>query len=128
MDPFTFEDFKFKLYINKFVRSPNIYVLFDETMKDLNEQGRVSTGRVYRNTRNSLMKFKSKLNIKEVTPEFLKKHEGYMISKGKSISTIGIYLRHLRSVFNHAIDREFIERKYYPFGKNMYQIKAPRNI
>jgi integrase len=74
------------------------------------------------------MRFKTKLKIREVTPDFLKKYEAHMISKEKSITTIGIYLRHLRSIYNKAIDAEIIDHKYYPFGKNKYQIKAPRNI
>ena len=68
------------------------------------------------------------MKVKEVTTDFLKKYESYMTSNGKSVTTIGIYLRHLRSIFNKAIDAEIIDRKYYPFGKNKYQIKAPRNI
>ncbi len=126
-DPFSFEDFKLKLF-DKNNKAPEIYALFDQTISDLSNQGRVSTSRVYRDTRNSLMKFKSKLNIKEITPDFLKKYEIHMISKGKSVTTVGIYLRHLRSIFNQAIDAEIIDRKYYPFGKNKYQIKAPGNI
>jgi integrase len=126
-DPFSFEEFKLKLF-DKNIKAPNIYALFDQTISDLNSQGRVSTSRVYRDTRNSLMKFKSKLNIMEITPDFLKKYEIHMISKGKSVTTVGIYLRHLRSIYNQAIDAEIIDRKYYPFGKNKYQIKAPRNI
>ena len=125
--PFSFEDFKLKL-VDKNIKAPEIYALFDQTISDLNNQGRVSTSRVYRDTRNSLMKYKSKLNIKEITPDFLKKYEDYMYSKGRSVTTVGIYLRHLRSIFNKAIDAEIIDRKYYPFGKNKYQIKAPRNI
>ena len=126
-DPFTFEDFKVKLF-DKNIIAPDVYALFDQTVTNLNSQGRVSTSRVYRDTKNSLMKYKSKLNIKEVTTDFLKKYEIHMISKGKSITTVGIYLRHLRSIFNQAIDAEIIDRKYYPFGKNKYQIKAPRNL
>jgi len=43
-------------------------------------------------------------------------------------TTISIYLRHLRTPFNQAIDEDIIDRKLYPFGKNKYQPKAPRNI
>jgi len=126
-DPFSFEDFKLKLF-DKNIKAPDLYALFDQTISDLSNQGRVSTSRVYRDTRNSILKYKSKLNIKEITPEFLKKYENHMYSKGRSVTTVGIYLRHLRSIFNQAIDAEIIDRKYYPFGKNKYQIKAPRNI
>ena len=51
-----------------------------------------------------------------------------MVSKGKSYTTISIYVRHLRTIFNQAIDDDIIDRKLYPFGKNKCQPKAPRNI
>jgi integrase len=127
LDPFTFDDFKEKLFEKK-IESPDLYGLFDVTIEDLTIQGRMSTAQVYRDSRNSLKRFKSRLKVKEVTTDFLKKYESYMISNGKSVTTIGIYLRHLRSIYNKAIDAEIIDRKYYPFGKNKYQIKAPRNI
>ena len=127
LDPFTFDDFKEKLFEKK-IESPDLYGLFDLTIEDLTIQGRMSTAQVYRDSRNSLKRFRSRLKVKEVTTDFLKKYESYMISNGKSVTTIGIYLRHLRSIYNKAIDAEIIDRKYYPFGKNKYQIKAPRNI
>jgi len=68
------------------------------------------------------------MKFKEVTPDFLKGYETFMISKGRSVTTIGIYLRHLRSVYNKAVDAGIIDKNHYPFGKNKYQIKAPRNI
>ena len=79
--PFSFEDFKLKL-VDKNIKAPEIYALFDQTISDLNNQGRVSTSRVYRDTRNSIMKYKSKLNIKEITPDFLKNMRIICIQKG----------------------------------------------
>lgn len=74
------------------------------------------------------MKFKSRLNLAHVTPDFLNRYESHMISKEKSVTTISIYVRHLMTIFNQAIDENLIDRKHYPFGKNKYQPKAPRNI
>lgn len=88
----------------------------------------MSTGRTYRDAKNSLKTFKSKLNLAKVTPEFLNKYENYMISRGKTVTTVSIYVSHLRTIFNQAIDEDMIDRKFYPFGKNKYQPKAPRNI
>lgn len=88
----------------------------------------MSTSRSYRDARNSLMKFKSRLNLAHVTPDFLNRYESHMISKEKSVTTISIYVRHLMTIFNQAIDENLIDRKHYPFGKNKYQPKAPRNI
>ncbi len=63
----------------------------------------------------------------EVTPVFLQLYESKMMEEGKSITTISMYIRHLRCIYNHAIDAGFIDRKYYPFGRNKYQTKAPIN-
>ena len=128
MDPFTFDEFKSKLYENNERKNSDVYSLFDHKITLLNDQGKVSTGRTYRDAKNSLKKFKTKLNLRNVTPGFLNKYESYMILKGKSVTTISIYVRHLRTIFNQAIDEDMIDRKLYPFGKNKYQPKAPRNI
>ena len=127
LDPFSFDEFK-SLLFKETGAVPDVYELLDKRIEDLVSEGRVSTSRVYRDTRNSLKKFKPKLNIKDITPDFLKKYDAWMISKDKSVTTIGIYLRHLRSIYNQAIDAGLIDHKHYPFGKNRYQIKAPRNI
>lgn len=37
-----------------------------------------------------------------------------------SLSTIGKYARHLRSIFNLAIAKEFISKSLYPFGMHRY--------
>ena len=128
MDLFTFDEFKSQLYEKNDVKVADVYSQFDLKITRLNEQGKVSTGRTYRDARNSMKKFKTRLKFADVTPDFLNKYESHMISKGRSVTTISIYVRHLRTIFNQAIDKEFIDRKHYPFGKNKYQPKAPRNI
>jgi hypothetical protein len=63
-DPFSFDEFK-SLLFKESISVPDVYVLLDKRIEDLISEGRVSTSRVYRDTRNSLKKFKSKLNIKD---------------------------------------------------------------
>lgn len=128
MDPFTFDEFKSKLYENNERKVSDVFTLFDRKIALLNDQRKVCTSRTYRDAKNSINKFKTKLNLGNVTPEFLNNYESYLISKGKSITTISIYVRHLRTIFNQAIDEDRIDRKLYPFGKNKYQPKALRNI
>jgi integrase len=50
-----------------------------------------------------------------------------MKKDGKSLTTVSMYLRALRTIINKAIDSgDFSsERKYYPFGKNKFKIPAP---
>ena len=128
MDPFSFDELKSRLYESNDIKISDVYSLFDHKIALLNDQGKVSTSRTYRDARNSLKKFRARLHLGDVTPGFLNKYENYMISKGKSVTTISIYVRHLRTIFNQAIDEDKIDRKHYPFGKNKYQPKAPRNI
>ena len=45
MDPFTFDEFKSKLYEKNDIKVADVYTLFDRKIALLNEQGKVSTGR-----------------------------------------------------------------------------------
>ena len=128
MDTFSFEEFKSRLYDNRSVKVTDVYALFDQKIDALKSQEKISTSSIYHDAKNSLKRFKSKLNLMEVTSDFLKNYESHMISEGKSVTTISIYIRSLRSIYNQAIDANMVDRKYYPFGKNKYQPKAPRNI
>jgi len=128
MDPFSFEEFKSKLYDDKSVKVSDVYLLFDQKIDALKNHGKISTSSIYNDAKNSLKRFKSKLNLKNVTSDFLKNYENHMISEDRSVTTISIYVRCLRSIYNEAIDAGMVDRKFYPFGKNKYQPKAPRNI
>ena len=128
MDSFSFEEFKIKLYDNKAIQVSNVYVLFDQKIDKLKGLRKISTGNVYRDAKSSLKMFKSKLSLLDVTPDFLKGYESYMISEGRSVTTISIYIRSLRSIYKQAIKDGMVDRKYYPFGKSKYQPKAPRYI
>lgn len=71
---------------------------------------------------------KLELGFDEVTISFLNNYERWMIKEGNSITTVGIYLRPLRAIFNTAITEGEIEKESYPFGKKKYQIPKGRNI
>lgn len=53
----------------------------------------------------------------DVTPTWLKRFETWMISDGKSRSTIGIYMRNLRVIFNLVIKEHGVKAEY-PFVKH----------
>jgi integrase len=75
------------------------------------------------------------LRFEHLTPNFLTTYEHWMqhygnVRKpgvGASLTTIGIYLRHLRSVVNDAIEAGVMPRAAYPFGPNGYVIPAGSN-
>lgn len=100
MNPFVFEDFKRILYDDIAVKVPDAYALFDQRIDELHTHEKVSASRSYRDAKNSLKRFKLNLNLTNVPPGFPGKYENHMISKERSITTISMYLRHLRYVFN----------------------------
>ena len=51
-----------------------------------------------------------------------------MLKEGKSITTVGIYLRSLRTLFNNAIAEGLLTKDFYPFGKKRYEIPTGNNI
>ncbi len=130
LEVFSFHELQrviLKDYDNPTVKK-GVYDYFERVISELNLEGRIGTANVYRDAFHSLQGFMSALSFPQVTVDFLKEYEANMKSEGKSISTIGIYLRHLRAIYNKAIEAGIVEQKNYPFGKNRFQIKAPRNI
>jgi integrase/recombinase XerD len=128
LSPFSFEEFKLKLYEESSIVIPDLYALFDFKINLLQEKGKVSTRNIYNEAKNSFKNFKSKVSLVEITPGFLERYEANMLESGRSITTISMYIRCLRSIYNEAIDDGLVNRKHYPFGKKKFQPKAPKNI
>ena len=57
-----------------------------------------------------------------VSADWLKKYEKALLVEGKSYTTISIYLRCLRAIFNDAKLIGIIKENQYPFGKGKYEI------
>jgi integrase len=87
------------------------------------------------------------LRFEHVTPHFLKVYEQWMLIFGRApkkvkikkgelpaiatpatLTTVGIYCRQLRSVFNDAISDKIVSADFYPFGKHGYTIPAGSNL
>lgn len=125
-------DFSFKLFeksLNQNQRTnETVYDYYLDTIDQLRKDGRVGTADNYQSSMNSLKGFSPKLNLIDVSMEFLKSYEQWLLTKGKSISTVGIYLRPLRAIMNTAISQGMISRDaHYPFGKSKYQIPSSKN-
>src|SRR5690606_6978241 len=71
----------------------------------------------------------SQLTFFEITPDWLNGFERYMIEhKNRSHTTVSIYLRVLRAIFNTAIAENEIPQEIYPFGKRKYRIPAAKAV
>lgn len=63
-----------------------------------------------------------------LTPNIIKRFQGYLRRKKISDRTIVNYLIVIRTVFNQAIAAEMVDRKHYPFGKGKIVIKTPETV
>lgn len=126
---FSFEAFE-KKYLDTRAKGTDVYSLFENYIAELQKQKRASTAISYGNALNSIRQFagKHKLPFERVSPDWLHNYEQYMLGQGKSLTTVGIYLRGLRIIMNLAIEDGLISKELYPFGKRRYQIPAGRNV
>ncbi|MDX5422272.1 MAG: site-specific integrase [Hymenobacteraceae bacterium] len=153
LDVFTFEQFE-KKYLNTTAKN-EVFSAFEHQIKKLSEEGRVGTASSYESasfsllsfiqkeplTRNkglsrakaiekreSLLRKRKPLAYSAITVDFLMRYEKWMLQNGNSITTIGIYLRALRAIYNTAIATGEVDADLYPFGKRKYQIPSGRNV
>lgn len=129
--PFTFTDFENVFYAEK-IKSRKIQLndgvnsIYEKHIQALNDEGRISTARSYQDSLTSMLSYKKNLKVSQITPDFLKGYEKWMTDNGRSLTTVGMYVRALRTIFNMAIENEVIDASKYPFKK--YTIPAPQKI
>ncbi|ARS37552.1 site-specific integrase [Pontibacter actiniarum] len=153
LEVFTFEHFE-KKYLNAAVKN-DLFAAFEQQVKRLVEEGRVGTASSYESAslsllayllkeplsrnkglsrakaiekKENLLKKRKPLAYASITVEFLSGYEKWMLQNGSSITTIGIYLRALRAIYNNAIAAGEVNMDLYPFGKRKYQIPSGRNV
>jgi len=128
---FSFDQFD-KLYYGP-KRSVDVFGYYRDYMAQLKEEGRPGTMESYQTSMVSLQKFLKEKNKKStvlpfenVTANWLKEYERYMVALPRSITTVGIYLRPLRALYNLAIEDGNASKEFYPFTKRRYQIPGGR--
>lgn len=135
---FNFEEFEKRFY-NKAAKV-GAFFYFEETIQKMKFEGRVRTAESYQLALKNLKQFANlkrkkplaDLPFENITTKFLNQYESWLATeKNHSKSTIGIYIRPLRAVFNTAIADKNSGVKFdiYPFGgKNGYQPPTGQNI
>lgn len=122
---FTFSKFEEMYYENR-QATDSVFFAFDKYISELKDEKRIGTAVSHECAKASIQKFKKDLKFADVTSAFLKKYESWMLSNDKSRTTVGIYLRNLRTIFNRAD----LDKSLYPFGEgqNKYSIPTGKNI
>lgn len=118
-DDFSFSNFE-KFYLNKPQKintsKEDVYEQIKNLSKKLHKNDQISYSESFDSTLYSLKKFTPKLTFNELTPSFFTEFEKWMISEGKSLTTIGFYVRNIRVLYNMAIQEGAAKRENYPFG------------
>jgi len=129
---FTFEKFYKQLFATK-QSLTNIVDHYNNYMLELDDNEQTGTSSSYSCSINSIKEFvnynrKKPTNVitfDMITPEFLKNYENWMIAQDNTRTSVGIYLRATRKIFNQAIEDGIIDKKLYPFKK--YKIPTGKN-
>lgn len=130
-NPFSFEQFEKKLY-DKYTKDDLVKTLFNNKIKDFIIDDKIGTADIYKNSLRSIELFLvhkkttiDSLSISQIDSNWIQEYDNYMKKvRGNSISTAGMYLRNLRTIYNLAIKNKTVELASYPFGKNNFQIKS----
>ncbi|WP_111709129.1 tyrosine-type recombinase/integrase [Lutibacter citreus] len=145
LTPFTFLTFEKKLFRNK---TAGISVLFHYKQKiaSLRKNNQIGTASNYDLSLKSIGTFvlnkvefidlqqKEKeinkavknLTFYDINDQWLKDYENFMIVDNlKSTTTVSMYLRCLRTIFNDAISQNDIKQDIYPFGINRGKYQIP---
>ena len=94
----------------------DVSFLFDEYIINLNKEERIRTAENMGQSLRSLKKFKgSVIYFEDINEAWLNSYKNWMLKEGNSATTVQIYLRNLRTIFNKAIKDGFISERHYPF-------------
>ena len=116
---FTVKDFEEK-YLG--VKAKDAFQFFDDYISRLISTGKVGNAAAYKDARNAIKKFHSKdsLRFTEINYAYLIKFEEHLRMRGAADTTIRVYMRTLRALFNKAIKEKLCSQESYPFKE--YQI------
>lgn len=126
------EEFSFKTFKEHFYGVSEIQI--DQKIEDnfwsfssahinkLIAQERIKTATSLQTSHNKLLKYCGNPNLKfsDITVDFIKGFDADLRSAGIGTTTIGIYSRNIRTLYNEAIRSKIISQELYPFGKNNY--------
>jgi len=149
LESFTFEEFENALY-QKSGEPENVFFQYDAIIKHYKLNNQIGTAINYDYSQKAIKNFLLETNgkepeilrFKEINTQWLNRFEAYMTTaknvtdekgknvliSGKSLTTVGIYLRPLRAIFNTAISNGVIKLSQYPFGKRKYEIPQPNAV
>ena len=96
---------------------------FAAKIEALKNEAAVSSMWIYQSTIKSIEAFSGeKVSFTDISAEWLNRYETYLLSKGKSYTTVSIYTRSIMAIMNEAKRSGVIKESQYPFGKGRYEV------
>lgn len=137
-DDFSFPIFRQKFYKTQISESAlelmpnniNLFIYSNNQITRLKNEKRLKNADSYQSSHNKLYDFLGGIDIpfSLITKEFLNSFDEYMSSKGLTQTTIGIYMKNIRSIYNQAIAAKIIGKEHYPFGSGQYSPRAGKKV
>ena len=95
-----------------------LFQYMEQTISQYLQQGRIRTSETYSATLNSFRNFRGGIDISlsEINREILMNYESFLLGKQLAPNTISFYMKHLRAVYNRAVDDELIVDRH-PFKR-----------
>jgi integrase/recombinase XerD len=131
-----------------------VFSTYESQIKKLKEEGQAGTASCYESAYYSFLSYTSKEpllarkgvsieKIKEkkdallakkkalpftaVNVAFLSGYEKWMLSSGKTLTSVSMYVQTLRTLFNDVIATGDLDKDLYPFGIRLYQVPAGKS-
>ncbi|MDQ2718255.1 MAG: site-specific integrase [Bacteroidota bacterium] len=100
------------------ISTPNkadVYSLIKIKIDDLNGEERFGSANNLKDSMKSFQSFRKELYLEDINESFVKGYKEFMLKRKRSLTTIGIYLRNLRAIYNQAINDGLISGTMKPF-------------
>ena len=114
--------------LKKLKESNSFFSYMERTVAQYWRQGQFRTSETYHTTLNSFRRFRGDVDVKleDVNSELLEAYESFLRQGSLSPNTISFYMKHLRAVYNRAVDDGLIVDKR-PFKRVSTSIeKTPK--
>ncbi|MHB9147430.1 MAG: site-specific integrase [Candidatus Amoebophilus sp.] len=98
-------------------RASTVFSFFNQIIDRLLQTGKVGNANVYKDTKRSLNLFTNSTNLffTDIDQTFLHNYETFLRKLGLAETSISVYFRTLRALFNKAIQEKLINLNAYPF-------------
>ncbi len=102
---------RFSIFRDDHSKVGGVSTFFFSFIKARLKEGRIGSAVCMHCSYKSLMKFRGDVCFEELTVNYLNEYEQWLLGRNVSKTTISIYVRSLRTIFNDAIDAGIIKRE-----------------